>query len=142
VYLVVLKQLDDASPGGTSTPSHETAFKTQLSQILDSFPDVLPKGKDFKSAYPPERVVSHEIPILPGKEAPHRPAYRMSQAELEELRNLLRDLVDRGLIQTSTSPYGALVLLIPKKTGGFRLVIDYRSLYYRSLYYILPPPPN
>jgi hypothetical protein len=52
----------------------------------------------------------------------------MSPSELEELRTQIADLVERGLIQPSSSPYGAPVLFVKKKNGKNRMVIDYRLL--------------
>ena len=50
----------------------------------------------------------------------------MAPAELEELKKEIASLLERGLIRPSTSPYGAPVILVPKKDGGKRMVIDYR----------------
>ena len=50
----------------------------------------------------------------------------MAHAELRELKTQLQELVDKGFIQPSTSPWGALVLFVRKKDGTLRLCIDYR----------------
>ncbi|GJZ48041.1 putative reverse transcriptase domain-containing protein [Tanacetum coccineum] len=47
---------------------------------------------------------------------------------MQELSNQLQELRDRGLIQPSTSPWGAPILFIKKKDGSFRMCIDYREL--------------
>ncbi|GBG88538.1 hypothetical protein CBR_g48007 [Chara braunii] len=54
--------------------------------------------------------------------------YRMSHAELDELRRQLKELTEKGWIRPSTSPYGAPVLFVPKKGGTLRMCIDYRGL--------------
>ncbi|XP_048448087.1 uncharacterized protein LOC103926898 [Pyrus x bretschneideri] len=54
--------------------------------------------------------------------------YRMAPAELRELKVQLQELVDKGFIQPSTSPWGAPVLFVRKKDGTLRLCIDYRQL--------------
>jgi hypothetical protein len=40
----------------------------------------------------------------------------------------LKELLDRGLIRTSVSPWGAPVIFIRMKDGSWRLCIDYRQL--------------
>lgn len=54
--------------------------------------------------------------------------YRMSVSEKEVLRGIIEELLDNGIIRESVSPYASPVLLVKKKTGDFRLAIDYRRL--------------
>ena len=56
------------------------------------------------------------------------PPYRMAPAELSELKEQLHELLDKGFIRPSTSPWGAPVLFVKKKDGSLRLCIDYRQL--------------
>ena len=48
--------------------------------------------------------------------------------ELAELKIQLQELLDKGFIRPSNSPWGAPVLFVKKKDGTFRLCIDYRQL--------------
>ena len=54
--------------------------------------------------------------------------YRMAPAELKELKLQLKDLIDKGFIQHSISPWGAPTLFIKKKDGSLRMCIDYRKI--------------
>ena len=54
--------------------------------------------------------------------------HRMAPVELQELRVQLQELLDKGFIRPSTSPWGALVLFAKKKEKTLRLCIDYRQL--------------
>ena len=56
------------------------------------------------------------------------PPYRMTSMELKELKTQLQDLVDKGFIRPSVSPWDAPVLFIKKKDGTMRLCINYRQL--------------
>ena len=56
------------------------------------------------------------------------PPYRMAPAELKELKEQLKELLDKGFIRPSSSPWGALVLFVKKKDGSLRLSINYRQL--------------
>ena len=52
----------------------------------------------------------------------------MAPAELKELKEQLKDLLDKGFIRPSVSPWGAPVLFVRKKDGSLRMCIDYRQL--------------
>lgn len=54
--------------------------------------------------------------------------YRMSCRETEAVRETLADLLANGIIIESNSSYASLILLVNKKTGEFRLCVDYRIL--------------
>jgi len=93
-----------------------------LKEYSDVFLDGLPPGA------PPPRKVEHSIPLIPDLPPPFKGIFRLSQAELFELRTQLQQLLRDGKISPSTSPYGAPVLFVKKKGGGLRLCIDYRAL--------------
>ena len=52
----------------------------------------------------------------------------MAPRELQELRVQLQELLDRGFVRPSVSPWGAPVLFVKKKDGTMRMCIDYREL--------------
>ena len=52
----------------------------------------------------------------------------MGVNELAELKKQLRELLDKGYVQPSSSPWGAPVQFVEKKDGTQRMCIDYRSL--------------
>ena len=52
----------------------------------------------------------------------------MAPAELHELKEQLKDLLDKGFIRPSMSPWGAPVLFVRNKDGTLRMCIDYRQL--------------
>ena len=52
--------------------------------------------------------------------------HRMAPVELQELRVQLQELLDKGFIRPSTSPWGTPVLFPKKKDKTIRLGIDYR----------------
>ena len=85
------------------------------------FPDELP-------GLPPQRVVDFGIELHPGTSTISMTPHRMALVELQELRVQLQELLDKGFIRTSTSPWGALVLFAKKKGKTLRLCIDHRKL--------------
>ena len=52
----------------------------------------------------------------------------MAPAELKELKDQLQDLLSKGFIRPSVSPWGAPVLFVKKKDGTMRMCIDNRQL--------------
>lgn len=52
--------------------------------------------------------------------------YRMASAELKELKTQLLELLDKGFIHLSVSPWGAPVLFVKKRDGSLCMCIDYR----------------
>jgi hypothetical protein len=52
----------------------------------------------------------------------------MSTPELKELQMQLEELMKKGYIHPSVSPWGAPILFVKKKDGTLRLCIDFRQL--------------
>ena len=88
---------------------------------MDVFPDELP-------GLPPQRVVDFGIELHPGTSSIYMTPHRMAPVELQEFRVQLQELLDKGFIRPSTSPWGAPVLFANKKEKTLRLCIDYRQL--------------
>ncbi|KAB2632511.1 S ribonuclease [Pyrus ussuriensis x Pyrus communis] len=94
-------------------------------RVVRHFPDVFPEDLP---GLPPDRDVEFTIELIPGTNPISLTPYRMAPAELRELKVQLQELVDKGFVQPSTSPWGAPVLFVRKKDGTLRLCIDYRQL--------------
>nr|XP_027098834.1 uncharacterized protein LOC113718113 [Coffea arabica] len=93
--------------------------------VVQEFPDVFPE--ELKTL-PPEREVEFRIDLVPGSAPISKTPYRMAPAELKELKIQLQDLLEKGFVKESDSPWGAPVLFVKKKDGSLRLCIDYRGL--------------
>jgi hypothetical protein len=52
----------------------------------------------------------------------------MHPKELAELKNQLQELLDKGYIRQSSSPWGCPALFVKNKDGSLRLCVDYRPL--------------
>jgi hypothetical protein len=76
---------------------------------------------------PPRRQVDHAIEVVSGMAPPAKAPYKMSHEELKELKVQLEELLAKGYIKPSKSPYGAPVFFIHKKDGTLRMCVDYRA---------------
>ncbi|KAK5770425.1 hypothetical protein PVK06_046575 [Gossypium arboreum] len=92
-----------------------------VKEFQDVFPEELP-------GLPPNREVEFGIDLLPGMAPVSIAPYRMAPKELVELKAQIQELLDRGFIRPSVSPWGAPVLFVKKKDGTMRMCIDYRQL--------------
>jgi len=93
--------------------------------VVNEFSDVF--SEDLPGL-PPKREVEFGIDVIPGTQPISIPPYRMAPAELRELKEQLKDLLEKGFIRPSMSPWGAPVLFVRKKDGSLRMCIDYRQL--------------
>ena len=53
---------------------------------------------------------------------------RMTQSDTEEAGRIIKELLEKGFIRPSRSPWGAPMFLVDKPDGSKRMVIDYRAL--------------
>ena len=90
-------------------------------EFPDTFPEELP-------GLPPDREIEFSIDLAPSTAPIYIAPYHMTPTKLRELKEQLQDLMQKGSIQPSASPWGAPVLFVKKKDGSMRLCIDYRQL--------------
>jgi hypothetical protein len=77
---------------------------------------------------PPDRDIEFIIELQPGTAPISKRLYRMPPNELAELKIQLQDLLDKGFIRPSASPWGCPALFVKKKDNSPRLCVDYRPL--------------
>ncbi|GJT99969.1 putative reverse transcriptase domain-containing protein [Tanacetum coccineum] len=93
--------------------------------VVCEFPEVFP---DDLPRLPPPRQVEFRIELMPGAAPVARAPYHLAPSEMKELFDQLKELLEKGFICPSSSPWGAPVLFVKKKDGSFRMCIDYREL--------------
>ncbi|GBG88026.1 hypothetical protein CBR_g46397 [Chara braunii] len=127
-FLHALPPHDASSTDSSSYP--------RITELLDAYGDV------FESPHGvvPDRPIRHEIILEDGAVPPRGCIYRMSEEELSVLRAQLDDLLAKGWIRPSSSPYGAPVLFVWKKNKDLRLCIDYRKLNAQTVKNVGPLP--
>ena len=96
--------------------------------------DGIPLVREFEDVFQalhgilPDRADPFIIELELGTAPMYKSPYRTAPGEMAELKKQLEELLDKGFIRPSVSPWGAPVLFVKKKDGSFRLFIDYRGL--------------
>jgi hypothetical protein len=93
--------------------------------VVNEFPNVFPKKLLGVS---PDRDIEFVIELKPGTAPIYKTPFRMITPELAELKEHIRELLEKGFICPSSSLWGAPVIFVPKKDGTQRLCVDYRAL--------------
>ena len=94
--------------------------------IVRDFPNVFPNDLPRLPLY---REVEFTIDLVSGTTPISKVPYWMTLIELKESKVQLQELLDKGFIRPSVSPWGAPVLFVKKKDGSIRLRIAYRELH-------------
>jgi hypothetical protein len=119
-----IKYVSRHTPKNTRVNSLTGVVQEEVPVVQD-FPNVFPKELP---GMPPDREIEFLIELLPGTAPISKRPYRMPPNDLEEIKKQIKELLEKGYIRPSSSPWGAPVLLVEKKDGTLRMVVDYRSL--------------
>ncbi|KAL3682840.1 hypothetical protein R1sor_000862 [Riccia sorocarpa] len=107
--LCVMRWADMADgPNGGVASVEASRSQGGLREILSEYSDIL--TDELPEELPPMREVDHKIELVPGSNPPSKAPYRLNQPEMLELKTQLGELMERGYIRTSKSPFGAPVL--------------------------------
>jgi hypothetical protein len=93
--------------------------------VVNEFSDVFPQELP---SMPPDRDIMFVIESKPGTTPIYKTPYRMATPELAELKEHIKELLEKGFIRPSTSPWGGPVIFVLKKDDTQRLCMDYRAL--------------
>ena len=96
--------------------------KAELNEVLTEFADVF-SDKPGKT-----NETKHEIKLNPGTRPIKLSPYRVSETRADTIRKELEDMLELGVIEPSSSPWSAPVILIPKPDKTYRFCVDYRRL--------------
>ncbi|MCO5552684.1 hypothetical protein L7F22_006201 [Adiantum nelumboides] len=126
VYMIFVK---DSLNGVNETQVNERGMQEdlELSNFLNQFQDLF--IDDIPGDLPPKRGDDdHMIELIPRSSLPNKPPYRVSQAQQEEIMRQVNELIEKGMVRPSSSPFCSPVLLVQKKDGTYRMFVDYRAL--------------
>jgi len=108
-----MRVLDEFEP---KEATKVVSFNKCIKQVLKEFMDLMPEK------LPPTRQVDHAIEVMPRVAPPTKAPYRMNHEEVKELKVQLEELLAKGYIRPTKSPYGAPILFVHKKDGTLRCV--------------------
>jgi hypothetical protein len=112
-------------PVATPSVHHTTAQNLKDIPVACEFPDVF--LEDLPGMLP-DRDVEFVIELQPSTAPISRWPYKMTPKELVELKVQLNELLDKGYIRPSSSPWSCPALFVKKKDQSLRLCVDYRPL--------------
>ena len=110
--------------------SKSPRYRSEIA-LIESVPIVREFTKAFPNNQPhipPKWEINFGIDLLSDKNTIMISPYQIDPAELKELKAQLKDLLDKGFVLPSISPWAAPVLFLKKKDGSLRMCIDYRQL--------------
>ncbi|KAA0037485.1 ty3-gypsy retrotransposon protein [Cucumis melo var. makuwa] len=121
------KLLDQGTWGilASVVDTREPEVSLSSEPVVREYPDVF---SDELPGLSPPREIDFVIKLEPGIAPILRAPYKMAPAELKELKVQLQELLNKGFIRPSVSPWGAPVLFVKKKDGFMCLFIDYIEL--------------
>jgi hypothetical protein len=94
--------------------NHLDAASTLDIRTVSEFPDVF---LEELPGMPPDREIEFVIELVPGTAPIFKRPYRLATNQLAELKEQLQELLDKGYICPSASPWGAPIIFVPKKDG-------------------------
>jgi hypothetical protein len=119
-------EVNISMPATTETMVNQLEEKSlEHIRIVCEYPDVF---SEELPGMPPNRDIEFSIELLPETTPISKRAYRMDVKDLIELKKQIEELLEKGFIRPSSSPWGAPVLFVNKKDGSRRMCVDYRSL--------------
>ena len=72
--------------------------------------------------------VQHHIDLKPDTRPVYVPSYRLPHSQRQVADDLVKGMLEEGIIQESHSPWNSPLFLVPKKDGSYRAVVDFRRV--------------
>jgi hypothetical protein len=101
------------------------AIKRSEVLVVNEFPNVFPEEL---LGMPPDRDIEFVIELKFGTALIYKTPFRMTTPELTELKEHIKELLEKGFIRPSSSLWEAPVIFVPKNDGTQRLCVDYHAL--------------
>jgi hypothetical protein len=105
--------------------NHLDASQGSEVPVVNELPDVFPEELP---GMPPDRDIEFVIELKLGTAPIYKTPFRTTTPELAELKEHIKELLEKGFIRPSSSPWGSPAIFFSKKDGTQRLCVDYRAL--------------
>ncbi|XP_070034692.1 uncharacterized protein [Nicotiana tomentosiformis] len=116
----------------------EHELDTRAKKLLAKFDDMI--SEDVSLELPPMHDIQYQIDLIPGASFPNKETYMMNPTQQDKLQRQVEELLERGLILESLSPYVVPALLVPKKNGTWRMRVESRAINTITIKYLFPIP--
>ena len=101
-------------------------YPREIASLLKSFKDAFPK--DLSDRLPPMRNIQHVIDLVLRATLPNLSYYHLNPTEHVELKRQVEELLRKGFVRESLSPYAVPSLLTLKKDGTWEMCVDSRAI--------------
>ncbi|XP_074363636.1 uncharacterized protein LOC141704251 [Apium graveolens] len=132
---VLLCNTEVHSKMDSPAPSIEDFLEFQ--KLKQTYVSVFDEPKDLP---PTTGIFDHKIPLKEDEGSVNIRPYRYHLKERDIIEQLIQEMLERGLIQGSSSPFASPVVLVGKKDGTRRLCIYYRELNRKTIKDKFPIP--
>eukprot|EP00253_Pinus_taeda_P024406 PITA_24406 len=105
-------------------PTSKSSISPDLQKVLDNHSKVFETPKDL----PPIHDHDHAIHLIPGSVPPNIRPYRYPYAQKSEIKRMIAEMLEAGMIQPSQSSFSTPVVLVHKKDGSWCMCLDYMEL--------------
>ena len=102
----------------------QAEIQPELQCVLKEFDDVFAVPKEL----PPSRPCDHKIPLMKGTNPVNVRPYRHPPTQKDAIENMVKELLDTGVIKPSNSPFASPIVMVKKKDNSWRMCVDYRQL--------------
>ena len=110
---------------GLEQETREAVNEPKLQALLQPYHDIFVEP----TSLPPSRgIFDHKIPLEQGTSPFCIRPYRYPLQQKDIIEELVQEMLEKGIIQYSASPFASLVVLVRKKDGTWRMCVDYREL--------------
>ncbi|RDY04077.1 hypothetical protein CR513_12259, partial [Mucuna pruriens] len=106
------------------TNEFHASFPCEVDSLLQEFADVFPNK--VPHGLPILRGIEHQIDLIPSCLIPNRPAYRTNPEETKKNSKQVNELLQKGFVRESLSPYSIFVILVPREMehGTCALIVE------------------
>ena len=101
--------------------------------LRKEYPLVFTSSVGTAKCTPYEIELSDETPV-------RSPPYRCAPPKLQIFKGMVNELLEQGIVRPSKSQYASPAFLVPKNSGGYRLVVDYTKVNSKIVFDSYPLP--
>ena len=132
--MYVVRRVKESKECVLDLPPCPDRFKAVIARHAKAFRSTLPDKP------PPAELPSHGIELNEGASPVNIGAYGLTFEKQLSQKEQIVDLLEKGLIRPSSSPWGSPVLFVSKPDGTWQMCIDYRELNDRTRKNTYPIP--